>query len=121
MHEATLAANILDTALRIARERNAAGIASVHLRIGALQAVVPEALETAFNAGKAGTPADRATLQWELVPARVRCPDCGGEYAPDDLFWICPECDTPGGVALEGNELDIISMELIEGPEGSPS
>lgn len=121
MHEATLAANILEIALRVAREHHAGGIASVRVRIGALQAVVPEALEMAFDAGKADTPAARATLRMDLVAACVRCGSCGCEYAPDDVFWMCPQCEAIGGCALAGDEFEVVGVELLETAAPGPA
>lgn len=114
MHEATLAANILEIALRVARDHHAEGVAAVRVRVGALQSVVPEALEMAFDAGKADTAAARAVLRLEIVPACVRCGSCGCEYAPDDVFWMCPHCDAIGGCALAGDEFEVTGVELLE-------
>ncbi len=114
MHEAAMAESILSTALRIAAEHGSLPVSGVHVRIGELQMVVPEALEGAFEAGKRGSGAEEAELTWETAPALVRCPECGYEYAPELVFWVCPECDSVGGEILSGNELVIMSVELAD-------
>lgn len=114
MHEAAMAESILDAALRIAGEHGSPPVSAIHVRIGELQMVVPEALESAFEAGKRGSGAEGAELTWETVSALVRCPECGHEYAPESVFWICPECESVGGEIVSGNELVIMSVELID-------
>ena len=119
MHEAAMAESILDAALRIAGEHGSLPVSGVHVRIGELQMVVPEALESAFEAGKRGSGAESAELSWETAPALVRCPECRLEYAPESVFWICPECDSVGGEILSGNEITIVSVELDDRGEQS--
>ncbi len=117
MHEAAIAERILEISFRISAEYGNPPIRRIHVQIGELQSVVPEALENAFDAGKRGTPAHGAQLQWETVPARVRCGECGREYSPDTVFWVCPVCDGLGGEALSGNELTVMEIELEEDEE----
>jgi len=118
VHEFSLVESILTSVFDVARQHGALPVSRVCLRIGALQQVVPEALQFAFDAAVKGTPAEGATLEWEEVAARVCCPDCGAVYAPDDVFWVCPGCGAQGGEALEGDEIILASVELEEGPEG---
>lgn len=114
-----MAERILEISLRVSEDNGNHPVRRVFVHIGELQAVVPEALESAFNAGKRGTAAGSAELDWETIAARVRCDSCSLEYAPDDVFWICPECGCPGGEALSGNELTVMEVELasVEGEE----
>ena len=117
MHEAAMAERILEISLRVSEEHGNLPIRRVQVHIGELQAVVPEALESAFDAGKQETPAAEAELNWTTIAARVLCGECGGEYVPDDVFWVCPDCGSPRGEALSGNELTVMEVELdsIEG------
>lgn len=107
-----MAESILDVARRISEEHGALPVTSVHVRIGELQMVVPEALQHAFEASG-------AELTWEAVPAQVRCTACGYRYVPEALFWVCPECDSVGGEVESGNELVIVSVELADVGEHS--
>lgn len=112
MHEAGIVAAILERALALAEENGGLPIESIRIEAGALQQVVPEALDFAFNAAIAGTLAEGARLEWSVTPARVRCPACACEYEPDDVFWACPACQTPGGEAVAGDEIILSSVEL---------
>ncbi|MFP4501925.1 MAG: hydrogenase maturation nickel metallochaperone HypA [Candidatus Hydrogenedentota bacterium] len=115
MHEFSLVEQVLGAAIEVAEENGGRPIARIELEIGALQQVVPDALAFAFEAAKAGTPAENAALAWTEVPAEVRCPACAHIYAPDDVFWVCPKCNAPGGKAVSGDDL-ILSKVVLEEP-----
>jgi hydrogenase nickel incorporation protein HypA/HybF len=92
MHEFSLAAALLDQLLALAAAQHATRIATVHVRCGVLQQVVPEALELAFTAVTAETLAAGAHLELTVEPLAARCRTCQREFAPplDDLR--CPAC-----------------------------
>lgn len=112
MHEISIAESIVSLAVDAARARTACAITRVELRIGALQQVVPEALEVAFRAAAAGTPACCARLEWSLEAAVVECPACGMTYTPEDIFWICPACAAPGGCVVRGDDLLLVAVDI---------
>jgi hydrogenase nickel incorporation protein HypA/HybF len=77
--------------------------------------VVPDALRFAFEAITRGGIAEKASLEIEEVPLRIRCHQCDEEFPVDDPFMICPQC---GAIAVEmiaGRELEIKSMEICDG------
>lgn len=116
MHEAGIVASILDIAEREARQRNAAAIALIKVRVGDFSGVVPDALQFAFEAMREGTIAREATLVIERVPVRAWCRVCQRELEPpaDLVFW-CPACNNPLEI-LAGQELDVEYIDLEEGP-----
>lgn len=118
MHEFSLVARILERACAIARDHGGRPIERIVLEVGALQQVVPEALEFAFDASKQGTLAGDARLDWREIPARVRCSACGMAYEPEDLYWVCPECAAAGGEVLAGDDLILSSVVLQETETG---
>jgi hydrogenase nickel incorporation protein HypA/HybF len=124
MHEAGIAASILDIAEREARQRQASAIAVVKIRVGEFSGVVAEALEFAFEALKPGTLAENATLMIERIPVRAWCGACQQEVQPaaDLVFW-CPQCNNPLTITA-GQELDVEYIDVEEGSTGwneSPS
>ena len=112
MHEFSLVESILSTAFQVARQNGDLPISRVKVEIGALQQVVPDALEFAFDAATKGTPAEGATFEWIEIPARVQCPACETAYEPADVFWVCPACSAQGGTAIRGDEIILASIEL---------
>ncbi len=102
----------LDQVLREARRAGAVRVHQIRLRVGVLSGVVPEALQFAFEALTAGTPAEGATLAIDDVPARFWCAPCGREFASANLYSECPDCGTPSNELRAGRELELNSMEV---------
>lgn len=116
MHEFSIVENLLERALAVAAEHGGLPVSCVRLAIGALQQVEPEVLEFAFQAAVPGTPAEHATLEWRVVPARVACASCGTCFEPEDVFWACPTCGAAGGRVLAGDDLVLEAVVLDEAP-----
>ncbi|MCC7157073.1 MAG: hydrogenase maturation nickel metallochaperone HypA [Bryobacterales bacterium] len=112
MHETGIAAGILEIAETEAKRRNAFSVAGICIRVGDFSNVVPEALEFAFDALKAGTLAAGARLEIERVPVAANCPQCNQSVRPKGaiLLW-CPRCGGPLQVTA-GAELDVVSIDL---------
>jgi len=53
---------------------------SVHLQIGQLSAIVPEALSFCFQVMVEGTEMEGAKLVMDIIPLRGRCPECRKEF-----------------------------------------
>ncbi len=118
MHEFSLVESILTSVFDVARQHGNPPVTRVKLEVGALQQVVPEALEFAFNAAVKGTSAEGAVLDWTEIPARIQCPACHATYEPADVFWVCPNCEAQGGKAIAGDDIVLASVELEDGESG---
>jgi len=115
MHEAGIAASILEIAEAEARQRGARAISAVKVKVGDFSGVVPDALQFAFEALRADTIAGDAKLIIERVPISAWCPACQQESRPDaDLILWCPRCGVPLEVRA-GQELDVEYIDLEEG------
>jgi len=115
MHELSIALSILDLAAEEAARRSAAGVAAIHLRLGPLSGVVREALLSAYELAREGSPLRSAELVIEDVPVIVYCPACAAERSvltPPELF--CPVCATPTPDVVSGRELEITALEIEE-------
>ncbi len=112
MHEASLIQALLEQVEALARREGAREIRRIQLRVGRFSTAVPELLESAFEILRRGTLAERATLEIHREPARVRCPQCGLVYEPEDLPFLCPRCGTWGGTLLQGRDLVIEEVDL---------
>src|SRR5678816_3180661 len=108
MHELALAQEIVD----IARRRAGHGqVRRVTVRVGALAAVVPDALRFCFGLACEDTPLSGAALDIVELPARARCRACAVESEFDGPFALCA-C---GGDLewLSGDDLVVQSMEVV--------
>ena len=112
VHEAGLAQTALDIATKRARERGATRVHALLLRVGDLSGVVPEALRFALEALSAGTLADGARFEIEVVPVECRCSRCGRPFQPTDAVYACPICGTISSDVLQGHELTLHAMEV---------
>jgi len=118
MHEFSIADAIVRATHEVVQANGGGKVDQIHLRIGELRQVVPDALLFAFDILKQDTPLSEASLQWETVPAQVRCKVCGTEYHPRDVFWECPSCSAIAAEVVAGEELEIVAITLMEGSNG---
>ena len=109
MHELSLSSAIVNTVVKHAAGRP---VTVVSLRVGQLRQVVPDTLEFYFEFVSRGTVCEGARLEQELVPALVRCEDCGSEWELDLPIFRC-DC---GGVArvVTGEEFEVESIDVEE-------
>jgi hydrogenase nickel incorporation protein HypA/HybF len=113
VHELSLSSAIVNTV-----EKHAAGrrVTVVSLRVGALRQVVPDTLAFYFEFVARGTVCDGAALEQELVPAVLRCRTCEHEWAIEIPAFRCPECAGSDVEIATGNEFEVESIEIEEGP-----
>ena len=112
MHELSLVASVFEVLEEKAREHGAARVTKVVLDVGIMSGAVPDLLESAFEAYKRGTLAAGARLEIAVVPAKVRCPDCGGETVREDADFSCAACGSRRVEIVAGRELRVEKIEL---------
>jgi hydrogenase nickel incorporation protein HypA/HybF len=113
MHELSIALSIVDMAAEEAARREAR-VAAIHLKLGGLAGVVKEALVSAYELARAGSPVAEAELVIEEVPVTAYCPQCATEQPVASVQHLCcARCGTPTPV-VRGRELEIVALEIIE-------
>jgi hydrogenase nickel incorporation protein HypA/HybF len=110
MHELAITQSVVDTACEHAA---GARVHSVTIEVGALCAVVPEAMQFCFELVAEGTVAEGAHLEIRIVPGAARCRSCGAEFGLADLILLCP-CGSADVEVRSGRELRIRTMEVSE-------
>ena len=108
VHEMALTQSVVDTVCEHAAGRR---VHSVRLEIGALCAVVPDAMQFCFELATEDTVAAGARLDLDVCPACAHCRSCGTEFESPDLILLCP-CGSADVQLLSGRELRILSMEV---------
>ncbi len=117
MHEMGIAVSMVREVERLLEDFGpSARAVRVTVSVGALQAVVPDALRFCFQAAGLQTRAEGAELVIEEVPVRVRCPVCGTERTALEVLFVCPACDAPEQL-LAGKELILRTIEIEEDEE----
>ena len=109
MHELSVSAAVVDTAVRHAAGRK---VTSVHLRVGALRQVVPDSLAFYFEIVARDTLCEGAVLEQELVAARLRCESCETEWEADAPAFRCPGCAGGDVTVVCGDELEVETIDV---------
>ncbi|HZK48364.1 MAG TPA: hydrogenase maturation nickel metallochaperone HypA, partial [Thermoleophilia bacterium] len=114
-HEMTLAANVVEEVERCLVDlAPGARVTSVTLEVGALRAVVPEALSFCFEVASSGTRVEGARLVIQEIPVEVHCDRCERQWVIHEIGFLCPACD--GTVRLlRGKELLLRAIEVDDG------
>ncbi len=115
MHELSLAASVLEIALRHAAGRR---VIRVELEVGALRQAVPSALAFSFEMVALGTPAEGAVLDIQAIPAQGACRGCGAISELHAFPLQCPSCGTFDLEIVAGEELLVASLEVEESDDG---
>jgi hydrogenase nickel incorporation protein HypA/HybF len=108
MHELSITQSVVDAVCERAAGRT---VHQVTVQVGALTAIVPEAMRFCFELATEGTVLAGASLRIERCPAVVHCRDCGADFTPPDLILLCP-CGSADVAVTAGRELQIMSMEV---------
>ena len=90
-----------------------AKVRAVHLQVGELTCVVPDALHFCFEVCARGTRLEGAELAIHRIPARVRCRTCGSDAAADRFCAMCA-CGSVDVEVLAGRELRVRDVEVDE-------
>jgi hydrogenase nickel incorporation protein HypA/HybF len=118
MHELPLTKNILDTALKYARQTNSLKVVTIVLRLGALRDVKKEWIQHYFNYISKGTAAQDAEILIIPDPIICHCRDCGkdfeinrDEYTGEEI--LCPNCSAQNYTLISGTKFQIDGIEVI--------
>ena len=100
MHEVGIMEGALDMARQLMEKRGGNRLRRVHMTIGSLSGVVPEALQSAFLALKDSYAAQDAA-----------CDACRADFSFTEHGYICPGCGEPALAILRGRELELTRVE----------
>jgi hydrogenase nickel incorporation protein HypA/HybF len=114
MHELSIAMSILEV-VQEETEKRGRRIEAIHLRVGALSGVMPEALLSAYELARENTEFASCRLLIEDVPVTGYCPACGTVGPVKAANWLCcSECGGPVANVGQGRELEVTALELSE-------
>jgi hydrogenase nickel incorporation protein HypA/HybF len=111
VHELAIAQSVLDIVLEEGRRHDLKRINTIRLQVGALAAVVPEALTFCFEMISQNTVVAGALLVIETLPVVARCPCCADVFEVTDHAFVCPQCQEPAMDLVSGRELTVLSIE----------
>ena len=122
MHELSIMQALVDRLESLARDHGATRIVRFTVEIGDLSNVVPELLQSAWDAIRDISPALRATtMEIRRVPLEVECLACHHVFQPRQLRFRCPACHSVKTRTRRGEDLVLRDVELeIPDPEDHP-
>ncbi|NLX10193.1 MAG: hydrogenase maturation nickel metallochaperone HypA [Chloroflexi bacterium] len=124
MHELGVTQSLLDLAVRHAQQAGAARVTQLNVVIGQMANIVDDSVQFYWEIIAQDTIAAGAVLVFTRVPARLRCRDCGHQFAFDHREFVCPAChgeqiDVEGGdeFYLESIEVDLPADSIAQSDE----
>ena len=114
MHELTIAMSLIDVACEEAARLGNVRVEALHVQVGRLSGVVPDALTFSFELASKDTGIAGARLEIEEIPVTVFCDRCQVERIVEGVLPICPVCGEPAPRVVRGRELQLVSMEVSE-------
>ena len=112
MHELSVCQSLLREVGYVAATHGAAEVTKILVAVGPLSGVEAPLLRRAFTIARAGTIADRASLEIEERPVVVSCKNCGAETRTTANALLCGQCGTWQIELRSGDELLLKSVEL---------
>jgi hydrogenase nickel incorporation protein HypA/HybF len=112
MHELSIAQALIEQVEAVRAAHDGRAVVAVGVRIGSWRLVVQESLDFYYQTLTRGTALEGSRLEVENVQARGRCRRCGEEFPVEAPLIVCPACAAVGGELVQGQELDLVSVEL---------
>jgi hydrogenase nickel incorporation protein HypA/HybF len=113
MHELYLAESIINIVGDYAARDGFKKVNSVSLSYGRLSCIETKTLQFAFDVQAKGTPAQGAALEFQVLPAMIRCFSCEKDLEVGTYSAICPKCGGEEVILTGGTEeLQILEMDV---------
>jgi hydrogenase nickel incorporation protein HypA/HybF len=113
MHELSIALSILKVAEEEMARQGGGKLTAIHLKVGPLSGVVPEALRGAFALARETSALSSADLLIEEVPVTVYCPRCAAERPAVSIQdFSCLTCGALTPEIVRGHELEVCALEI---------
>lgn len=117
MHELSICQSIIEQVTQIAAQNNAHTVIRIYVQIGPLSGVEAPLLQHAFPIASAGTIAQDAVLDTQLLPVRIRCNICANENEASVNKLLCSACGAWQTSLISGDEMLLTSVELEKNEE----
>jgi len=112
MHEVSLVESMVALVEDERRRQHFSRVRIMHVHVGTLGHVEPDALRFCFEAVTRGTIADGAKLTIETIAGEGHCSDCNQTVPIDDRFAACPLCGSEHVRMTAGDELRLAELEV---------
>jgi hydrogenase nickel incorporation protein HypA/HybF len=116
MHEMGIVQSIMEIVEQQAAMHGAKRVVRISLEFGALTAVMPQAIQFAFEILSKDGIAENAALDITIIPIKIWCMQCSKAHVLEDYRPDCPVCNSSSVHIIEGrDEMRIASLEIDDG------
>ena len=116
MHELPVIENILKVVLAHAVKHRVKRVVAIHLEVGELSDLEDQWMQHYFDYLSKGSPAEKAQLMIERIPARLQCNQCGKVFPfviVRDEKNVCPACAAGDGRLISGQGYFVKNLEAF--------
>jgi hydrogenase nickel incorporation protein HypA/HybF len=110
MHELSIVGNIIEIAENEARKALAERITELEMDIGTVSGIESDALNFAFESVKPKTMLKNAEIKINIIQAKAVCSDCRHVFETENVYTLCPVCDSFKTEIIQGKEIKIKSI-----------
>ena len=112
MHEFSVALGIVKIAEKEIRKANKSKVESIELEIGSLSGIEINALNYAWDIAVKGTVLEQSEKKINKLDAIATCIECGNHFILENIYDICPKCESYKKEIIKGKELIVKSLEV---------
>ena len=112
MHELAITKGIIDIVESEQKKNGFEKVLEISLRVGEFSGIIPQCIREFFPIAAAGSPAEKAELVMESIPASFSCLDCGYEGPADRKNACCPACSSTAIRMTAGREFFVESLKV---------
>ena len=115
MHELSIAISLIELASEELARQGGGRVTELHLKLGPLCGVEPEALQSAYELARERSALATAKLVIEHVPVQINCPRCRRAREVKSIQEMrCRVCGAPSAQIVHGRELELVAMEICD-------
>ncbi len=112
MHELSIALRIVDIAEEEAKKAGADEVTDLEIEVGKLSGVIVDALEFAMIEAVRNSVLEKTRIDILEIDSKARCNSCHSEFEINELYDICPHCQSINLEILTGQELRVKSLKV---------
>lgn len=113
MHELSIALGIVKIAEDETAKAKAKKVTKIELEIGVLSGVELESLNFVWESAIKYSVLEFAEKEITVVKGKGKCIDCDTEFDMENIYDICPKCNSNFKGILQGKELKVKALEVI--------
>lgn len=115
MHELGILNEVLDMALKVAKQHDGTKVTKITLKIGLMSGIVPRFVQSYFDVLSKDTIAKDAKLIIEMDPAVFICCDCGAKtiYTEQAPHFECEACGSRTLRMISGYRFQIVNVGIV--------